>query len=77
MDPVRRYMETLDKLLTDYAYAGIQALGLVPDFLLESAKQPQPFYNITFMAPGNERHSYFGTFAQHQTILLLMAARKK
>lgn len=71
----RRYMETLDKLLTDYAYQGIQALGLVPDFLVATANLPEPKYNICFRQKG-ELHSYFGTYSQHALTLALMAAKK-
>jgi hypothetical protein len=66
-------METLDKLLTDYAFAGIQALATVPDFLVESAQQPQPFY-IIFRQAG-ELHSNFGTFPQHMALLTALAMK--
>lgn len=71
---VQRYMETLDKLLGDYQFAGIQGLGLVPDFLVESAAQPQPYFTVCFRAAG-ELHSYFGTYGQHVTYLMLAQQR--
>lgn len=70
----RRYMETLDKLLTDYAFVGIQALGLVPDFLVQSATQPTPLFVVNFRQ-GGELHAYHGSYAQHQYFLVQAALR--
>ena len=71
----KRYMETLDKMLTDYAFAGIQAVGLVPRPLLKTALDPQPSYCVTFRQAG-ELHTYKGTYAEHMFLLVQLARRK-
>lgn len=73
---VRRYMDTLDKLLHDYAFAGIQAVATVPDFLVQTCKLPDPAYNIIFRQSG-ELHSYYGTYAQHTVWLVSMQRGQK
>ena len=66
---LRRYMETLDKLLTDYAFRGIQAVATIPDYLLNTANTPRPVFNVIFRQAG-ELHSYLGTYEEHTNLLV-------
>jgi hypothetical protein len=72
---VDRYMATLDKLLNDYAFYGIQALATVPDFLVQTAKLPEPCFNVVFRQSG-ELHSYYGPYRSHALWLVANAGGK-
>lgn len=72
---VRRYMDTLDKLLNDYAFHGIQALATVPDFLVQTARLPEPYFNVVFRQSG-ELHSYYGPYHNHVLWLVANAGGK-
>lgn len=70
-----RYIETVAKLLRDYAYAGIQAVSPVPDFLVETSKLPDPSYNIVFRQAG-VMCSLYGTYTEHTLYLARLTKGK-